>query len=122
MKPPGETGAFFVVHHFTVVIPGCATWRRPRNPYSRSWLWISGSLASLSPRNDGESDCAPLSAHPKPRSHSDVTPRNVATALAERHLWAQRFTQRLLRSWFDENGSRGSGADCCCVLWSARPI
>src|SRR6267143_4827487 len=24
-----------------------------RNPYSRSWLWIPGSLASLAPRNDG---------------------------------------------------------------------
>src|ERR1700736_5611717 len=23
-----------------------------RNPYSRSWLWIPGSLASLTPRND----------------------------------------------------------------------
>jgi hypothetical protein len=23
-----------------------------RNPYSRSWLWIPGSLASLAPRND----------------------------------------------------------------------
>src|SRR6202171_1013885 len=26
---------------------------RARNPYSRSWLWIPGSLASLAPRNDG---------------------------------------------------------------------
>src|SRR5258705_2287615 len=25
-----------------------------RNPYSRSWLWIPGSLVSLAPRNDGE--------------------------------------------------------------------
>src|SRR5947208_11122591 len=25
---------------------------RARNPYSRSWLWIPGSLASLAPRND----------------------------------------------------------------------
>src|SRR6202011_2421833 len=24
-----------------------------RNPYSRSWLWIPGSLASLQPPNDG---------------------------------------------------------------------
>ncbi len=24
-----------------------------RNPYSRWWLWIPGSLASLAPRNDG---------------------------------------------------------------------
>ena len=24
-----------------------------RNPYSRRWLWIPGSLASLAPRNDG---------------------------------------------------------------------
>src|SRR6266436_10268021 len=24
-----------------------------RNPYSRSWLWIPGSLVSLAPRNDG---------------------------------------------------------------------
>src|SRR5216684_256642 len=24
-----------------------------RNPYSLSWLWIPGSLASQSPRNDG---------------------------------------------------------------------
>jgi len=23
-----------------------------RNPYSLSWLWIPGSLASLAPRND----------------------------------------------------------------------
>src|SRR6266478_317521 len=23
-----------------------------RNPYSRSWLWIPGSFASLTPRND----------------------------------------------------------------------
>src|SRR5258708_1810852 len=26
--------------------------RRARNPYSRSWLWIPGSLVSLAPRND----------------------------------------------------------------------
>src|SRR5712675_2133059 len=31
----------------------CATWAQARNPYSRSWLWIPGSLASLAPRNDG---------------------------------------------------------------------
>src|SRR6266478_3973458 len=24
-----------------------------RNPYSRSWLWIPGTLVSLAPRNDG---------------------------------------------------------------------
>src|ERR1700736_2356919 len=33
-----------------------------RNPYSRSWLWIPGSLASLAPRNDGEK----ISAAPFP--------------------------------------------------------
>src|SRR5713226_8145481 len=27
--------------------------RQARNPYSRSWLWIPGSLVSLAPRNDG---------------------------------------------------------------------
>src|ERR1700738_1191213 len=44
-----------------LVIPGCATWRRPQmcnctsgNPYSRWWLWIPGSLVSLAPRNAGE--------------------------------------------------------------------
>src|SRR6266404_7535449 len=25
-----------------------------RNPYSRSWLWIPGSLVLLAPRNDGD--------------------------------------------------------------------
>src|ERR1019366_3149446 len=25
-----------------------------RNPFSRSWLWIPGSIASLAPRNDGD--------------------------------------------------------------------
>src|ERR1022692_2282928 len=25
-----------------------------RNPYSRSWLWIPGSLVSLTPRNDDD--------------------------------------------------------------------
>src|SRR5882757_10071358 len=34
----------------------CTSWMRlfaqARNPYSRSWLWIPGSLASLPPRND----------------------------------------------------------------------
>src|SRR5229473_1308602 len=34
-----------------VVIPGRAL-ARARNPYSRSWLWIPGSLVSLAPRND----------------------------------------------------------------------
>src|SRR6266853_394370 len=35
----------------------CTSWMRhlaqARNPYSRSWLWIQGSLASLAPQNDG---------------------------------------------------------------------
>src|SRR3954471_16754932 len=34
----------------------CTSWMRhlaqARNPYSRSWLWIPGSLVSLAPRND----------------------------------------------------------------------
>src|SRR6476661_5123522 len=34
------------------VIPGCAPLAQARNPYSRSRLWISGSLVSLAPRND----------------------------------------------------------------------
>ena len=41
------------------VIPEYAERRRPQmcnctseNPYSRSWLWIPGSLVSLAPRND----------------------------------------------------------------------
>src|SRR5882672_647139 len=40
--------------------PSSKLWRhsgacaaRARNPYSRSWLWIPGSFASLTPRNDG---------------------------------------------------------------------
>src|SRR3954463_10712400 len=36
------------------VIPGCASWRRPGIHNPRSWLWIPGSLASLAPRNDGD--------------------------------------------------------------------
>src|SRR6266581_2605898 len=35
----------------------CTSWMchlaQARNPYSRSWFWIPGSLASLAPRNDG---------------------------------------------------------------------
>jgi hypothetical protein len=34
----------------------CTSWMRhlarARNPYSRWWLWIPGSLVSLAPRND----------------------------------------------------------------------
>src|SRR3981081_1102889 len=37
----------------TAVIPGGAL-ARARNPYSRSWLWIPGSLVSLAPRNDNQ--------------------------------------------------------------------
>ena len=37
----------------TVVIPGCATWRRPGIDNPQSWLWIPGSLPSVAPRNDG---------------------------------------------------------------------
>src|ERR1700687_806411 len=35
-----------------------------RNPYSRSWLWIPGSLVSLAPRNDEVSK--------PPRAHLDL--------------------------------------------------
>src|SRR5712691_6304232 len=31
------------------VIPGCAHLAQARNPYSRPWLWIPGSLVSLAP-------------------------------------------------------------------------
>ena len=35
-----------------------------RNPYSRSWLWVPGSLASLAPRNDGLCDSRESCFHP----------------------------------------------------------
>ncbi len=35
-----------------IVIPGCASWRRPGIAYSLQGFWIPGSLASLAPRND----------------------------------------------------------------------
>jgi hypothetical protein len=35
------------------VIPGRASWRGPGIHNPQSWLWIPGSLASLTPRNDG---------------------------------------------------------------------
>src|SRR5882724_6109021 len=34
--------------------------RQARNPYSRSWLWIPGSLVSLAPRNDNLYSCERL--------------------------------------------------------------
>ena len=42
------------VSTISAVIPGRAKIARARNPYSRWWLWIPGSLVSLAPRNDGE--------------------------------------------------------------------
>ena len=33
-------------------VGNCRPEAQARNPYSRSWLWIPGSLASLAPRND----------------------------------------------------------------------
>src|SRR6476620_3516669 len=34
-------------------VGNCRPEAQARNPYSRGWLWIPGSLASLAPQNDG---------------------------------------------------------------------
>src|SRR6478752_7874911 len=45
---------------------GMRHWAQARNPYSRSWLWIPGSLASLAPRND-DFKVIILQLHARPR-------------------------------------------------------
>src|SRR5439155_17672114 len=48
---------------------------RARNPYSLSWLWIPGSLASLAPRNDGVGGSMPGPKNlPRFGRRSDLAP------------------------------------------------
>src|SRR5258707_8921176 len=73
---------------FMVVLSGlrhspmcnCTSWMRhlarARNPYSRSWLWIPGSLASLAPRNDE------LTEHVHIKPHTQENQMSVVIRLA----------------------------------------
>src|SRR6266849_9875280 len=45
-----------------------------RNPYSRSWLWIPGSLVSLAPRNDGLLSPLQMPLHLRPRLQRRALP------------------------------------------------
>jgi hypothetical protein len=54
-----------------------------RNPYSLSWLWIPGSFASLTPRNDASD-----SGHPSPRKErGEGDNHNPSTALVMMLRW-----------------------------------
>jgi hypothetical protein len=54
------TRACFCLAHGVspAVIPGRADRREPGIHNPRPWLWISGALAPLAPRNDGQAFCA----------------------------------------------------------------
>src|ERR1700716_4139933 len=46
------------------LVGNCRLEAQARNPYSRSWLWIPGSCASLTPRNDKGSNNMLTTANP----------------------------------------------------------